>query len=204
MTGAKVSLFENAFAKVPSGEALLSEVLDDIKSERHAAQIAALRRLSGKVLSYKQSHPTATTETDPELKALEKAAKNSKQQLLAFTMSGTCGVRKGKALQSHSGVLQVDIDDLEQIEPMRSRLMKDPHVAFGFVSPSGRGLKLGLRIDGNHHAASFLAAESYFATTYKAGIDPSVKDLLRLCFVSHDPELWQNHEAKILPVGLQS
>ena len=45
----------------------------------------------------------------------------------------------------------------------------DPHIAFGFLSPSGSGLKLGLAIDGAHHKESFVAAEAYFATTYTCG-----------------------------------
>jgi hypothetical protein len=83
---------------------------------------------------------------------------------------------------------------------IRDKVKRDPHVTFGFVSPSGDGLKLGLRIDGSWHAESFVAAHKYFRDTYRVEIDKRVKDRLRLCFVSHDPDLWTNLDATVLPV----
>ena len=83
---------------------------------------------------------------------------------------------------------------------MREKVKADRHVAFGFVSPSGDGLKLGLCIDGQKHQQSFEAARDYFKNTYGLPIDESVKDRLRLCFVSYDPGAWTNTAAEALPL----
>jgi hypothetical protein len=114
-------------------------------------------------------------------------------------MSGTAQARTGQ--KTHTGLLQVDIDHIDgEVPAVRERLKADPHVAFGYVSPSGEGLKLGLRIDPHHHEASFAAARIYFQERYGRNIDSRVKDRLRLCFVSDDPELWIRDDAVPLPL----
>ncbi len=104
----------------------------------------------------------------------------------------------------HSGLLQGDLAKLNgTLEAVRAKVKADPHVAFGYVSPSGDGLKLGLRIDGTRHMESFPAAEKYFLETYGCKLHPSVKDWLRLCFVSHDPLAWTNPAATQLPAPVE-
>ena len=170
-------MFADAFAPEPRTVAL-DTLLAAIKGDRYAAPIARLRQLR---------------ETDPDAYAREK------RSLPAFLVSGTAKSRKEPL--AHSGLLQVDLDKLNGTMPeVRAKVQADPHVAFGFVSPSGDGLKLGLRIDGDRHAESFAAAEAYFRETYGVAIDRAVKDRLRLCFVSHDPDLWQNPDAVPLPI----
>lgn len=139
----------------------------------------------------------------------EKGYQEAKRHLPAFTMSGACMTRDAQVplsekFLSHSGVLQCDFDRKDNssldlgviVAPLRA----DPHVLFGFISPSGAGLKCGLLIDGGRHADSFAAAEAYFLKTYSLQIDKSTKDPLRLCFVSCDEDLWINHAATPLPV----
>jgi hypothetical protein len=122
-----------------------------------------------------------------------------KKNLPAFTISGTAQNRKQPG--EHSGLLQIDLDNLNgALESVREKVKLDPHVAFGFVSPSGQGLKLGLRIDGQRHAESFLAAQAYFHGRYGLVIDRMVKDPLRLCFVSFDPDSWTSRDAVSLPL----
>ncbi len=170
-------MFASAYGKEPQTVAL-DALLAAIAGDRYAAPIARLRELR---------------QTDPDAYAREK------RSLPAFLVSGTAASRKEPL--AHSGLLQVDLDKLNGTLPeVRAKVQSDPHVAFGFVSPSGDGLKLGLRIDGDRHLESFLAAESYFLATYGLKIDPMVKDRLRLCFVSHDPDLWQNRDAVPLPI----
>jgi hypothetical protein len=172
-----VSIFANAYAKTPSTIGLRA-VLSDIKGGRYARQIVRLRKMCPADYS------------------------KNKTWLPAFTISGTCIDRKTPGV--HSGLLQIDLDHVEAIPELRGKLKADPHVVFGFISPSGDGLKLGLAIDGKHHAECFNAAESYFDQTYKVVIDPKVKDRLRLCFVSHDPELWINDTPQRLEPIAQS
>lgn len=128
-----------------------------------------------------------------------------KRSLPAFTISGTAKNRKEPL--EHSGLIQGDLDHLgDKLNSVRDILKEDPHVAFLFVSPSGDGLKFGIVVDPTNHKHSFLSAQHHFKEKYQLEIDPSVKDRLRLCFVSYDPYLWVNESAipvPLLPVEVE-
>ena len=174
---AKVYMFADAFAKAPK-DCELATVIEAVRTGRYAAQVARLR----------------------ELRAVNvEAYQSEKRKLPAFLVSGTAASRTEPL--EHSGFLQGDLDKLNgTLEAVRQQMLADTHGAFGFVSPSGDGLKLGLRIDGTRHAESFAAAQAYFRQRYALEIDPAVKDRLRLCFVSHDPDAWTNPDAVALPI----
>jgi hypothetical protein len=172
-----VSVFDNAYGTNPK-TAKLADLLEDIRTGAHASKVAALRELRPR---------------DPLAYADEK------KKLLAFCVSGTGRTRKEPL--EHSGFLQIDLDDLgDRLPEIREAMKNDPHVAFGYVSPGGAGLKLGIRIDGQRHAESVEAAKRHFKDRYGLGIDPACSDRLRLCFVSNDPELWTNPDAVVLLV----
>jgi hypothetical protein len=175
--GRPVSMYKNAFSKEPKDVAL-GNVLVAIRNGRWGDQVRALRAL---------------------LAQNRDAYDREKRALPAFAMSGTAETRKGQ--QSHTGLIQVDLDHLGgDLATVRELVKADPHIAFGYVSPSGEGLKLGLRIDPDRHEESFAAAEVYFRECYGRDIDKKVKDRLRLCFVSHDPDLWVREDAIPLPI----
>ncbi len=177
LLGRPVSMYGNAFSKEPQDVAL-GKILVAIRNGRWAKRIGELRVLL----------------------ARDRAAYDrEKRALPAFAMSGTAETRKGQ--QSHTGLIQVDMDHLGgDLATVRELVKADPHIAFGYVSPSGEGLKLGLRIDPDRHEESFAAAEVYFRECYGRDIDKKVKDRLRLCFVSHDPDLWVREDAIPLPI----
>ncbi|MCB1128992.1 MAG: hypothetical protein KDM81_21010, partial [Verrucomicrobiae bacterium] len=165
-------MFENAFGKVPRDTELVN-ILNAIRSGKWRAQVESLR---------------ATLARDRE------AYNQDKRFLPGFAMSGTAAGDRKKP-QTSTGYLQVDLDHLdERLDAVRDQMKADPHVAFGFLSPSAEGLKLGLRIDPERHLASFKAAQAYFMDRYGLEIDPRVKDQLRLCFVSYDPDAWVRPE----------
>lgn len=172
---AQVSLFRSVRAKTPL-HFPISKILDDIQGGKWAQEIRELRAMKKR-----------SSEHDRQ-----------KKRLPAFTMSGTCSDRKTPIL--HSGLLQIDLDDVNGLPELRDRLKSDKYVAFGFISPSGNGLKLGLRIDASRHQDSFTAARVYFDKEYAVQLDQAVKDALRLCFVGHDADLWRNDEPLILPI----
>ena len=137
----RVAVFASATGNHPK-ERRLVEVLDDIRGVKHAAEIVALRNL---------------------LARDRKQYDARKKALPAFTVSGTAKSRT-EPLQ-HSGLLQVDLDKLgDRLTGLRDRVKSDPHVAFGFISPSGLGLKLGVAIDparhGEHAGERMLAADT--------------------------------------------
>lgn len=107
---------------------------------------------------------------------------------------------------SYNNIVTIDIDHLsdEQIMEYTDLLKKDKHVLSYFISPSGEGLKVLVRVssDKEHHYDAFKCLELYFQTFYGITIDPSGKDPCRLCFVSYDPELYYNGSAQPFPVEI--
>ena len=83
------------------------------------------------------------------------------------------------------------MDKVDDPASLRERLESDRFVLTAFISPSGRGLKVWVRIlpDTNLHYASFLAAKRHFKEVHLVDIDEDCKDLARLCFVSDDPDM---------------
>lgn len=184
-------MFEGAFGKVPK-DCELAVVIEQIRGGKYESRIRRARELFAE---WKAVCPALDSKLSLEAKAYD----DFKKTLPAFCMSGTAASRTVPL--KHSGLLQIDFDKLNgTLDTLREQLKADPHIALGFVSPSGDGLKCGIRIDGTRHAESFVAAEIYFREMYGVKIDPAVRDRLRLCFVSHDPEAWINDNAKPLPI----
>lgn len=182
-----VSQFENALAK-EAKETTLDAILEGVRAGHWREPVEAIRR----------TYAATLAETGDVKKAKESIAA-AKKRLPAFCVSGTAASRTEPL--EHSGLLQIDLDGLNSTLPaVREKMKADAHVAFGFVSPSGDGLKCGLRIDGSRHADSFTAAQDYFRQRYGLEIDRAVKDRLRLCFVSHDADAWTNADAEPLPL----
>ena len=80
-----------------------------------------------------------------------KYKKYKEKELPAVTFSGTFpqGKRKAQHLSEHSGYVTLDIDGLtaEQIPELLAALAQNPYVRFAFVSPSGVGIKVIVRVD---------------------------------------------------------
>jgi hypothetical protein len=190
-TQIRLSMFENAFGKVPE-DTTLDAMLKAIRNGKYEKPIQRARQLFA---AWKAVCPALDNKDSPQAKAYD----NFKKTLPGFCISGTATSRQ-RPLE-HSGLLQIDFDRLNGgLDALRNRLKVDKHVVFGFLSPSGDGLKVGLAIDGSRHAESFLAAQQYFCEVYGVQIDPKVKDRLRLCFVSFDPALWINPSSEPLPI----
>jgi hypothetical protein len=186
--GALVTMFANAYVKKKQSDCMLAELLDDVRAGRYAKPIASIRAT--------YQHVRVQT---GDVKQAKKAVNSAKQRLPSFCMSGTAADRKTPLV--HSGFLQIDLDNLgDSLSAVREQVKNDPHVAFGFVSPSGDGLKLGLRITGDRHEESFAMAEGHFMDRYGLRIDKTVKDRFRLCFVSQDPEMWENPNSVVLNI----
>jgi hypothetical protein len=180
-------MFADAFSKEPKIIGL-AVVLEAVRTGRWREPIESIR----------QTYAATLAETGDAKKA-KAAIAEPKTKLPAFCVSGTCDSRTEP--RDHSGLLQIDLDGLNStLQTVREKLKADLHVSFGFISPSGDGLKCGLRIDGDRHSASFTAAQVYFRQRYGLEIDPAVKDRLRLCFVSFDPDAWTNTDAEPLPL----
>ena len=132
----------------------------------------------------------------------KEAYNEKKKELWAITMSGLFRGRSQDSMVRYSGYIQGDIDSVENPEQLRDDLALDPHVRASFLSPSGKGVKLAIRVadDPEKHTASFHAAEKYFLEKHEVELDPSCKDINRICFTSWDPEIKGNEDAIPLEV----
>ena len=178
-----VSMVANG-ASTELADVELGKILEAIRSGKYRGKIAGIRN--------------AYTEGG------KKQAGQLKKHLPSVLFSGHFYERKDKGIDQHSGVLVADLDELatERIEELRDRLAKDQHVLFCFLSPTGSGLKVGFRVpaDDQRHSDSFAAVAAHVERMYGEEIDPACKNLSRLCFVSHDPDLYVNCEAEEMVV----
>lgn len=133
--------------------------------------------------------------------------RQKKTGLPAVTFSGVFSERKREKLETHSGLIGIDFDHLDEnaIAAAKERLAADPHVVLFYVSPSGAGLKGAVAvdpppIDAETHKVAFSAVRNYFARTHGLRVDEQCSDVSRLAFLSHDPECHDNLEAKKLAV----
>jgi hypothetical protein len=173
----KFNIFKKGiWNEFPSGIVSLNEAMDAIKGNTYAAKVAAIRKCQTK-----------------------KEANKKKESLDYFTFSGTFApTRLTENFVEHSGLLVIDVDEIENVNETKIQLYNDPYVLVGFVSPRNNGLKLIIQIENpKEHKSSFLDFGVYMKETYGILIDQSGKDVTRPCYASHDPDLYYNPNAKI-------
>jgi hypothetical protein len=128
-----------------------------------------------------------------------------KKKLPAFTPSGTFkGGRKQEFLQEYTGIIVLDIDKSdEQTEKYKSIINACPYTFVCFISPGGNGLKVLVRVETEaiQHKESFEKVKSYFETMINFKIDPSGKDITRLCFFSYDPEIYYKEDSWVFKIS---
>lgn len=131
-----------------------------------------------------------------ELKKVDPdAAQDVKKTLPGVTFSGIFKHRKSEKLIRSTGMAILDFDKVEDLPAMRAQLMADDFAHLVFVSPSGNGLKMVIRIpdvkDDKEFKSYFYALQNRYPEA-----DPSGKDVSRFCFISHDPDIFHNPESK--------
>ncbi len=131
--------------------------------------------------------------------------KNLKSLLPNITTSGTFRTRADKDLLKHSGLIQIDFDKDKNptMDPVavRNRLSLDRYTFATFISPTGAGVKVIVRVDPNEHTAAYGKLEEYYKVEYGLNLDSSCRNVSRAMFVSYDPELYQNPDSEIFTVG---
>ena len=128
----------------------------------------------------------------------EDKAQELKTELPAVTWSGTFSTRKIAGLIAHTGLLCIDLDDCDEfgkVDDLRKSIIADPTTAAVFRSPRGLGLKVLLLAknaptNDAEHKQLFEIVSRRYLNLHRLPIDQSGKDVSRLCFVSHDPELF--------------
>jgi len=114
----------------------------------------------------------------------------AKKKAPAVTIAGQFSERSDTHLEKHSGFLAIDIDEVEDLNHLKSLVCADKYVYAAFVSISGRGLCVVLKINPAKHREAFQGASEYFYNEYKLILDPTSINVSRLRFVSYDPDIY--------------
>ena len=138
------------------------------------------------------------------------------------TFSGVFTSRNDKSLVTHSELMCIDFDHVQNIDALRQALLADEYfdTQLLFVSPSGDGLKWIIPIDLSQtmphgetsykreqnrnsfrvmpsavevaHREYFASVANYILQTYSVEVDKSGKDISRACFIPFDPNAFIN------------
>jgi len=125
-----------------------------------------------------------------------------KKQLPAICFSGKFNKRSDDSIVEHSGIICLDFDgyvNQKELLQEKETLSKSKYVYSVFISPSGNGLKVLVRIppDPSNHVNYFNSLEKHFNSPY---FDKTSKNLSRVCYESYDPLLYINPNSSIWDV----
>lgn len=119
-------------------------------------------------------------------------ANTLKRNLPSICFSGTFGdERTDISLIKHSGFIVLDFDNIYDVPTKKVELMSLNYCYACWVSPSGNGLKMLVKIaDSKKHIEHFQSLKKELPE-----IDDSGKNVSRVCFESWDEEIFINKEA---------
>lgn len=131
------------------------------------------------------------------LSSKEKQNEVKCNELKYVTIGGTFSVRKDASLLEESGLICIDIDEIENPALLKKSIIeKSKFLLFAFISPRGNGLKLifgcnpTLDFKANYQLYSNYLIEVFGVA--KDSIDQSGASISKACFLCHDPEVYLN------------
>jgi hypothetical protein len=133
-------------------------------------------------------------------KEKNKTERNELKKLLpAVCFSGVFTKRNDLSISEHSGIICLDFDGYPKQKDLlqdKEALCKDKFVFSAFISPSGNGLKVLIKIpaDKENHVNYFNSLDKHFKSQY---FDKVVKNISRVCYESYDPLIYINENSSI-------
>ena len=130
----------------------------------------------------------------------DKSQRNElKKALPSICFSGKFTKRNDSSLLEHSGLICLDFDGYESKKDLlqdKEVISKDKHTFSVFISPSGNGLKVLVKIpqDEENHVKYFNSLEKRFNSKY---FDKTCKNLSRVCYESYDPLIYVNENSSV-------
>ncbi len=122
-----------------------------------------------------------------------------KNNLPSICFSGIFKNRATNGLLEHSGLICLDFDKYSNesdLNDFYEHLKNDPFTFSCFISPSGDGIKLIVKIpkEPENHKLYFEALDEYFDNQ---NFDSGTNDISRVCFESYDPDIYINKDSKV-------
>ena len=122
-----------------------------------------------------------------------------KKKLPCICFSGIFRERKADKIIKHTGLICLDFDEFKtkkELYDAKSVICDDVYTYSCFISPSGQGLKVLVKIppEPHNHKKYFEALQDYYKTTH---LDASGSDVSRVCYESHDPFIFYNKDSSL-------
>lgn len=156
----------------------------------------------GKIMTrIKEGHPVTKKAVETIRNSQDKDQIDSlKKTLPALMFNGRFKTRQDSGIEEHSGLCIFDFDkypNQEELVKERIRIQTDPFTYACFLSPSGNGLKVLVKIPKStkeEHYRRFHAYKDYINSDH---FDDKNSNLSRVCFDSYDPEIYWNPESDL-------
>lgn len=173
----KVSFYSKYNSVSPKKNTSVFKILEDIKNGLYKEQIKEVRLLID----------------NKPLRDIEK----QKLPLVSF-----CGVFKSRSnsnLTQSSGLAMLDFDHVSKLQELRNFVNNDKYTFSSFISPSGDGLKVLVKIplvDNDKDYKSFYLELQKHYNKYSE-TDDSTKDISRATYLSYDENLFLNLDSEM-------
>jgi len=172
----RVSIFKNIKSIAPIKDTSVLKVLESIRSSEYKNRIGLIR-----------------VERD-------KTKRNElKSKLPYVTFCGTFTSRANSNLKTHSGLACLDFDNVVNLEDLRKVINEDGFTFASFVSPSGDGLKVLVKIpqidNNNDYQDYYIELVNHYKKYHD--LDEGTKDLARACYLSFDEDVFINSESEL-------
>jgi len=121
-----------------------------------------------------------------------------KSKLSYVTFAGTFKKREKISVIKSSGYACFDIDDINNLEEIKQKTIKNKYTHLLFISPSGNGLKCIVKIpdvkNDEEYKKYWISIEKYY--NFPEG-DTATKDISRACYLSMDKEPYFNPNSEV-------
>ncbi len=129
-----------------------------------------------------------------------------KGTLQGFTCSGVFNKKRTtKNLEAYSGMLMLDLDNLQpcEVRDARSKAEGTPFTHGYFISPSGYGLKIVVKVssDAGDHKTAYEQVKVYYEQELGHKLDKTC-DVARLTYISYDEGAFFNENSAVFQVDL--
>ena len=128
-----------------------------------------------------------------------------KTRMPGLIVAGVCeGGHSKVSFRTFSGYLMIDIDDYKgDVRQLLERLMQLPWVKAGWVSISGEGIKVIVRIETftqyEYEQLAYPIVARYISRLLELPVDMRCKDLSRTCYASYDPQAFCKETCETFP-----
>lgn len=117
---------------------------------------------------------------------------NLKGLLPCVVFTGKFSQRGNEFCTERSKMIVLDFDHVGNVHEEKEIFKSIPFVHACWISPSGTGIKVLIKVSTNDHLSHFLALEKRFPKLDVAG-----KDIARVCYESYDPDIYINLKSEI-------